>query len=254
MKRKYLIVIALILVFVVFAAGCQSGPDDSGTADSGQNAGENSENGASSGKAELYFDKELPDVVMRINGQDVHKEQVLAEYEQMKVLYKSIGIDVDTPEMQQIMQEALLSNTISTVVLIQEADKAGIVITDEQVREKMKEVTAQYPSEEEFKKMLSELSISQEDLEEKIRNQLKTSKFFAENLERLIEENTALNFTEEEKRQMYELFNEKVGGMPDYSDMKEEVDEMLEDNKVQIIVGDYIQDLIDKSEIEFFIE
>ena len=254
MKRKCFIVIALMLVFVVFAAGCKTGPDDGSAADSEPGVSENTEGGESGGNAEFYFDKELPDLVMRINGQDIHKDQILAEYEQMKILYKSVGIDVGSTEVQQIMQEALLSNTIKSVLLVQEADKSGIIISDEQVKKKMQEVISQYQNKEEFNKMLSELNISLKELEEKIKNQLKTSIFFEKNLAQLIESNRELNFTEEEKKRMYELFNEKVGGMPDYENIKGEVDEILEDNKVQILVYDYIQDLVDNSEIELFIE
>ncbi len=254
MKRKCLIAIALILALVVLATGCKTDSVDSSPTDLESTASKNTEDVLNSKKVELYFDKELPDVVMIINGEEIHKEQLLAAYEQMKTLYKSVGIDIESTEVQKVMQEALLSNTISSTVLKQEADKAGITISDAQVREKIKQIMSQYSNEEEFNKMLSQLDNSLEDLEERIRNQLKISKLFEENLMPLIESNTSLNFSDEEKKEMYEAFSSKVGGMPDYEDMKEEIDEMLEDNKVQIIVGDYIQNLVDNSEIELFLE
>jgi hypothetical protein len=92
-------------------------------------------------------------------------------------------------------------------------------------------------------------------MDEKIRNQLKTSKFFKENLEQLLDANNELEFSEEEKQQMYEMFSEKVGGgMPGYEDVRGEVDGMLEESKVEILVADYIQKLVDTSDIELFLE
>ncbi len=254
MKRKYLISIVLVLALVALTTGCKIDSADSSPADSEPVVSENTEINGNSENMELYFDKQLPDIVMKINGQEINKEQLLEEYEQMKVMYKSVGIDIESTEIQQIMQEALISNTISTVIIRQKADKADIIVNDDQVREKVEQVKLQYSDEEEFNKILSKLNISLEDLEEKITNQLKISKFLEKNLTPLIESNTSLNFTDEEKKQMYETFNSKVGGMPDYEDMKGEIDEIVAENKVQIIVGDFIQKLIDNSEIELFIE
>jgi predicted small secreted protein len=265
MRKRFLLGIASLLLAAVMTAGCTAGEgtdaDASETGASEPAAEEGAEDGESAEDAEsedmpLYFnDGELPEVALRINGQDILSEQLLAEYGQMKTLYESVGIDVDALEVRYVMEQALLSNTISTVILDQEADKAGVVVADGQVAEKLQEVREQYADEEEFEKMLSDLNLTQEAAEEKIRRQLKTSKFFEENLERLLDANGELNFSEEEKQQMYEMFSERVGGgMPGYTDMRGEVDDMLEDSKVEILVADYIQKLIDASEIEFFLE
>jgi hypothetical protein len=267
MRKRFLLGIAGALLAAVLTAGCAAseGADadasDAGAsepaADESAEDGEGAEGGedAESEDMPLYFDEELPEVALRINGQDILSEQLLTEYEQMRILYESVGIDVDALEVRYVMEQALLSNTISTVILGQEADKAGVVVADGQVAEKLQEVREQYADEEEFEKMLSDLNLTREAAEEKIRKQLKTSKFFEENLEQLLNANGELNFSEEEKQQMYEMFSERVGGgMPGYADMRGEVDDMLEDSKVEILVADYIQKLIDASEIEFFLE
>jgi hypothetical protein len=264
MRKRFLLGIAGALLAAVLTAGCAAGEGaDSDASDAGASepaADESAEDGESAEDAEsedmpLYFNGELPEVALRINGQDILSEQLLTEYEQMRILYKSVGIDVDALEVRYVMEQALLSNTISTVILGQKADEAGVVITDGQVAEKLQEVREQYAGEGEFEKMLSDLNLTPEAAEEKIRKQLKISKFFEENLEQLLDANSELNFSEEEKQRMYEMFSEKVGGgMPGYADMRGEVDDMLEDSKVEILVADYVQKLTDESEIEFLLE
>jgi hypothetical protein len=242
---------------LVAAEGAEDGEGGEGAENSeGDEGGEGAEDEPDSEDMPLHFDGgELPDVILRINGQDIRAEQLLAEYAQMEVLYESVGIDVEAHEVRYVMEQALLSNTIRTVILGQEADKAGIVVTDQEVADKAQEVRDQYASEEEFEKMLSDLNLTPEGMDEKIRKQLKTSKFFEENLEQLLDSNSELDFSEEEKQQMYELFSEKVGGgMPGYEDVRGEVSDMLADSKVEVLVADYIKKLVDASEIEFFLE
>jgi ribosomal protein L12E/L44/L45/RPP1/RPP2 len=268
--KGVLLVVALLAVVLTAAcaagAGVNSGASETDASDPVAAEGaEDAEEGESGEDAEndpdeedmpLYFDGgELPEVIMRINGQDILAEQLLEEYAQMEVLYKSVGIDVDAHDVRYVMEHTLLSNTISTVLLEQEADKAGVVVTDQQVADKAREVREQYASEAEFEKMLSDLNLTPETMEEEIRKQLKTSKFFEENLDQLLSTNSELSFSEEEKQQMYEMFSERVGGgMPGYDDVRGEVDDILEESKVEVLLSDYIQKLTDESEIELFLE
>jgi foldase protein PrsA len=152
------------------------------------------------------------------------------------------------------MQEALISDMISTVLLNQEADKAGIVVSDAAVQAETENVISQYESEEAFNEMLASLDITIEDFGEKIRRQLRIAEVIRLRIEEVVEMDESLQFTEEEKEQLYQLFNAQVGGMPSYEQMRTEVDQIMGYSKFQVIVGDYIQNLIDTSEVELFLD
>ena len=102
--------------------------------------------------------------------------------------------------------------------------------------------------------MLSQLDLSLEDFGERIRRQLKIAAVIKLQIEKVVATDDSLEFTDEEKEKLYELFNSQVGDMPDYDEMKSEVDQIMGYSKFQVIVGDYIQNLIETSEIEIFFD
>lgn len=261
MNKKYFMIIILVLSVVLLVLGCVSELKDSSEKNAESMVNENVENvqGDSKNNEEdkemgLFFDEGgLPDIVMNINGQEITRDQFILEYEQTKTLYDSIGMDIESVEVQRIMQEALISGTIEIIILAQEADKLGIIVSDIDVQEKVKQSISQYPDEKGFYDMLSRLNTTLEDFEIKTKRQLKIAKLLEQIQKQFFKENDFLNFTEEQKREMYEQFKLKVGEMRDYEDVKDQIDDILEKSKVQIIIEDYIQNLIEDSEIELYL-
>ena len=73
---------------------------------------------------------DLPAVVAVINGEEISRDKILQDYHQMKVLYESVGVDTSTPNVLAFMNEALITDLITTTVLAQEAERRGIVISE----------------------------------------------------------------------------------------------------------------------------
>jgi len=156
--------------------------------------------------------------------------------------------------MQKLMQEMLIMDMINTVILVQEAEKAGINIDDDTVNKEKEIIVSQFESEEDFKNMLEKLDITLDDFNEKIRRQLKINTYLKAKVEESLANNDSLNISEEEKEEMYGIIESQLGDLPGYEDMKPKFDMMLENSKAQVIIGELIKDLLEKSEIELFIE
>lgn len=255
MKKKNslaLIMLLLLLAFAVLMAGCSSEEPENDTDNPGQFSGNNDAQNQEDLDYELFTPESLPDVVAIINGQEISKEQFLADYNQMQILYEKAGMDIKLPDVQRLIQEALVSDMVTTVLLDQEAEKQGIVVNDEAVDKEVERVISEYENEDDFNDMLSELNITLDDFRDKMRRQLRVSRvMFAHVAEAM--ESESLDFTEEEKQQMYRTIESQLGDMPEYEEMKEDLDEMLEYTKVQVILGEYIKNLIDSSDVEIFI-
>jgi len=249
-KRKLIVIVSTVIV-IILAAGAVVMLSSSGNSNTDASGTNNNE---AASEEFLFSGKELPEIVAVINGQEIYKEQLLRDYMQMKTLYENAGIDTGNPDMQKLMQEMLIMDMINTVILVQEAEKAGINIDDDTVNKEKEIIVSQFESEEDFKNMLEKLDITLDDFNEKIRRQLKINTYLKAKVEESLANNDSLNISEEEKEEMYGIIESQLGDLPGYEDMKPKFDMMLENSKAQVIIGELIKDLLEKSEIELFIE
>lgn len=193
---------------------------------------------------------DLPEVALVINGQEIGRERLLKDYSQMKVLYEEAGIDTATAEAQEFMKEALLSDLISTTLLAQEADRAGVEVDEARLDQELEAAVARFESPEAYRAMLEKVGMTEDEFREKLRRQLRIADLMKQRVDEAVDSSDGLQFTEEEKKSMYAIIDAQLGGMPSFEEIEETMDEMLEYNKVQVILGDYIQSLIESAEID----
>ena len=74
------------------------------------------------------------------------------------------------------MQQAVLSRLIEQRLLLQEAKRVGVTLSSEEVMERLDEIRARVGSEELFRRSLSEAGLSEEQLKERLREQLLVQK------------------------------------------------------------------------------
>lgn len=193
---------------------------------------------------------DLPEVALVINGQEIGRERLLKDYGQMKILYEEAGIDTATAEAREFMKEALLSDLISTTLLAQEADRAGIEVDDARLDTELAAAVARFESPEAYRAMLEKVGMTEDEFRDKLRRQLRIADLMKQRVDEMVDSTDGLQFTEEEKKRMYAIIDAQLGGMPSFDEIEETMDEMLEYNKVQVILGDFIQSLIESAEID----
>ena len=94
---------------------------------------------------------ELPDVLARVNGEAVNK----TEFDRaVSALEARNGGPVPAQQRDRVLRE-VLDQIVAYKLLIQESKARQIAATDSEVDERMKEVQAQFPSEDAFKQMLT---------------------------------------------------------------------------------------------------
>ena len=129
-----LILLALALLAVSFAAGCGS----------------------------LGIGKE---VVATVNGEKIFSDELTQRVDEMKVNYEKQGVDFSgdkgTDLLESLRKDAL-EQMINNKLMLQEGKKLGS-LTAEQVQETIKPFKEQFPSEEEYQKFLSQIKVSEED-------------------------------------------------------------------------------------------
>ncbi len=114
---------------------------------------------------------QLPEVVAKVNGQDVRK----ADFDMM-VKDMELGQGPIPAERRDEVLRGTLDRLITYTVLSQEAKTRKVTATDAEIDDRLKQMQSQFPNEEAFKKALGERNMTIERLRSDTRDNLVISK------------------------------------------------------------------------------
>jgi peptidyl-prolyl cis-trans isomerase C len=114
---------------------------------------------------------QLPDVLAKVNGEDVKKSDF-----DMLVKDMELGQGPIPAERRDEILRGTLDRLITYTLLSQEAKARKVVATDTEVEERLKQMQQQFPNEEAFKKALAERNMTIDRLRSDTRNDLVISK------------------------------------------------------------------------------
>ncbi len=245
-SRKWFAVLLLIVALAL--PGC-------GSADLEEEAVE--ETGDEVEKADEYAgDEELEKdaVVAVVNGESILRE----EFDEMLNMrlerheMQEVEEDVEgTEEMQEMLEQQVLDELIAREVLLQNAEAAGIVSDDETVQEEYQQIKAQF-EEEEFKEALEAQNMTSEELKENIAFQHVVQGFVDEKIEERLGEE-AYEISEDELQAAYDQYSLQMDDLPDFEEMKPQLEEMLVQEKQQEFTTQLINELVAESDIEILL-
>lgn len=120
----------------------------------------------------LATDKKPSDEkVAVVNGVVISRIQFDKELKAQLQRKSQQGGQISDDQMTELKNE-LLEGLIEREVLSQESQKAGIKITDQNVDEQMAAIKKRFPNDEEFKKALDSMGLTEEDVREQIQRGL----------------------------------------------------------------------------------
>jgi peptidyl-prolyl cis-trans isomerase SurA len=177
--NRWLLGLALSVSVVALAAcGSGGGQDDgaksqesSATAEQSPGADSAQDDSAQSGKPDT---KNIPEVVAEVNGKKITKDDFVplfeTQYQQMQMQAQQSGQPVDEKDLKKQTAE----NLVSTEVLVQEADKRDISVTDKDIDKGLKESakTGQM-SQKDFLKAMKDQGMDEKKVRAELKNQLK---------------------------------------------------------------------------------
>ena len=167
MSVKLRILICLIAA-TVSVAGCRKAPAptaNKGTTPQPQAA-------APTAPAVKPVPQQLPEVVARVNGEDVKK----AEFEQMvRTIERRAGQPIPADRRDEIMRGALDQLVVYTL-LSQESRNRHIAIDEAEINQKMQQLRSQFPNQEAFDKALKERGMTVDSLRHDARVDLSVTK------------------------------------------------------------------------------
>lgn len=151
-----------------------------------------------------------PEGAAIVNGAVITKNEVEASLGNMLQQYQAFGMKLDSTQVDTL-RNRVLESLIARELLFQEAQKAGIVVSDEDLAKEISYVSSQYPNEEAFKQALESQGITEETLKKQYARNVAIRNFVDEKAAKLppvsAEEKT--KYYEEHKKE-YE-HEEQVG-------------------------------------------
>jgi len=172
-------------------------------------------------------------VLARVNGKDITQSEV----NKIQQILISQG--------QQARSDVALEEAINKEIVIQEASKKYSV-SDQEAEEILRGIVEQQGETiEDLKKQLSSQEVSYEDVLENLREQMLVQKY-------LQDEITVPNVSEEEAKEFYKNNKDKFGeNVPAFEDVKEQIINILKQQKKLEEISKLIQDLRANANIEY---
>ena len=198
--------------------------------------------------------KDIPKVVAEVNGEKILKDDFVplfeTQYQQMQMQAQQSGQPVD----EKGLKKQTVENLVSTEVLVQEADKRKIDVSDKDIDKGLKEsAKSGQMSEKDFLKAMKDQGMDEENVRSELKNQLK--------IEGLVEDEYGeFEVSGEEIGQAYEQAKSQQeqmaqqGGqgqqeMPPIEDMRPQLEEQVKNQKSQEATQKYAKKLRKQADV-----
>ncbi len=191
-------------------------------------------------------------VVASVNGTIITQDELNLRFEQSRGLFEQQGLNVETNKKQ--VEEQVLNAMINEKILVQQAESAGISVTDEEVSAQLEQVVSQFENDESYQAQLEANKLTEEQLRENIRINLLAESFFAQELKPEV-----TSVSEDDVRAQYDLIVSQLPEgsaqeIPSFDEVEETLRTQLESQIEAQARTDLIESLRAEAEVELFVE
>ena len=130
----------------------------------------------------------LPNVVAKVNDQDIHNNDILRELKKTLKNYKDRGIPL-TAEEEKITAKKLIDNEIGRALLLQKGNEIKALVTEKILNQKIREIKSTFKSDAVFEHELKNRKLTLEQY----KKELKTDLLMQQVIDREIEPNIKIS-------------------------------------------------------------
>src|SRR6056297_13281 len=180
--------------------------------------------------------------VAAVNSKIISEGELEARLEQLKVQTQTTSSITDQ-QKRQVLQEM-----IDEELLYQKAKQAGASTDSQEVEKQCQQTKNQFQNQENFQKALQENNLTEEDLKSNIERGIVLNQYIEQ-----IRQERDLEVTEEEIQNFYDQNIAKQEGAPELKELKEQIKQELEQQKISGIIDQILSDFKEKSDIQTFL-
>jgi len=180
-----------------------------------------------------------------VNGEKIKQSDVDNRIDQILSSPQAQGVDTTDPTVLEQVKQQVINELINTALLLQAADRAGIVSDSEAVETEYQLAVTQTGGEEEFKEQLSASGTTVTEFRANLRDQLIIREYLTANTTIF-----SISVTDEEVNQFYEQISVTQEGIPPLDEIRSQVERQLIGSKQQVELDAFITTLRDDALIE----
>jgi peptidyl-prolyl cis-trans isomerase SurA len=239
-NTKNIIMVVLVLSFILIA-GCNAPEQEEDMQDFNDFVPDNTEEDVPD-NTEEDVPENIPttpitgNTVAIVNGEEITSEEVASTQQ----LYSQQG--------QQVSEEDVLEQIINKIVVEQKIQEENIMITDEEAEAIIEqELSMQGATLDDYKQQLESMSMSYEDELENIKEQVKTQKYWEDELK-----GQTFDVSEEEALEFYEMYkSQSPEEIPSYEELEPQIIASIEQEKQQEAINILIQEIRANADVEY---
>ena len=194
------------------------------------------------------------DVVAMVNGEEIVRQDYSFQLDYMKSMYEMQGIDFGRSDSQDLLRQLeyqALEELINQRLILQVAREKNMEVSQQEVQKEYEEVVSQFDDEEDLLSELEEMNLTRESFMTLIEEQLLFAQYMESYMEKV--DPKELEVSEEELETLYSLYSSQVEDMPEYEEVKGQLEEELKDQKYNQVVNLMVQDIRAESDIEILL-
>ncbi len=201
-------------------------------------------------------------VVATVNGEEILESELDASVDQMVSSYEQYGLDMESEQGQMMLVQIktqALENLIQQEVLMQAAEEAGYTVSDEELDTEIGGIKAQFTTEEEFEEALEANGFTPESYRKRLKAELMISEFFQAQIEtkEVSEEEIEASYNdyvEQLEEHNEDAEEEEIREIREFDEIKDDIEEQLIQEDRQAQIGELIETLMAKADIEHLID
>lgn len=187
---------------------------------------------------------DLPEVVARVNNEEIKREELLNTEAQ---ILAGQGVDPSTmtAENWQQLRGQALDIVVSNALVRQAAANSGVQASDEDVNAQMEVLKGQFEDQAKYEEALSQQGMTEADFRKLVASDVFVQTYIEQTLNL-----RGIDATEEEVVAMYEQQSSAVDDIPPLEEIREQFKAFVIQQKQQQVLVSHIQDLRSKANIE----
>ncbi len=186
-------------------------------------------------------------VVAVVNEEEVSKD----DFETLKSrVAMQQGFDIASldEETKKLFEQQIVDELVNQVLLEQVIDEMGVSVSQEEVDNRLADTKEQLGGEEAFEQALIAEGLSEEELRSQISLSLRTQAYLEEELDL-----SSVEATDEEVEALYAQEAAQSEDAPAFEDVRDQVEEMVIQQKQQALFEQFIQELRSEADIQILI-
>jgi FKBP-type peptidyl-prolyl cis-trans isomerase (trigger factor) len=187
------------------------------------------------------------DVVATVNGEEITRAEILS-LQNSVAAQQGVDVSTLTPEVKAQFQTQAVNSLVGQALLRQATAKAGITASSTEVEAQLASAKAQFSTPDEYTQALTAQGLTEATLREQISTNLAVQAYLDKELNF-----GSIKISDEEIKTAYDQIATTQSNVPPLSEVKEQVRQLLLQQKEQPLIDAQIQKLRSEGDVKILI-